>query len=80
MTLSKIAFMNLWLEVCPNFLANLIASLIIIGLSSLVWEISYNAKYKIDNSIPPILENGIFENTEIHFKYSCSKNLILWNQ
>ena len=60
--------MNLWLEFCPNFLASFMASFIIIGLSSFEWKISYSAKYKIDNSISPILENGIFENFEMHSK------------
>ena len=39
-----------------KLLANLMASFIIIGLSSLVSENSYNAKYKMDNSIPPFLK------------------------
>nr|AAV34490.1 unknown [uncultured proteobacterium RedeBAC7D11] len=43
------------------------------GLSNLDSEISYNAKYKIDNSISPILEVGIFENLLMIPMNFCSR-------
>nr|ADD93892.1 hypothetical protein [uncultured marine bacterium MedDCM-OCT-S08-C1463] len=46
------------------------------GLSNLVSEISYNAKYKIDNSISPILEVGIFENLPMISMKFCSRPFI----
>ena len=47
-----------------------------IGLSNLDCEISYKAKYKIDSSISPILEAGIFENLFMVSKKFCSRLLI----
>ena len=47
-----------------------------IGLSNLDCEISYKAKYKIDSSISPILEVGIFENLLMVSMNFCSRLLI----
>ena len=47
-----------------------------IGLSNLDCEISYKAKYKIDSSISPILEVGIFENILMVSKKFCSRLFI----
>ncbi len=43
------------------------------GLSNLDCEISYKAKYKIESSISPILEVGIFENLRMISKKFCSR-------
>ena len=47
-----------------------------IGLSNLDCEISYKAKYKIDSSISPILEVGMFENLLMVSKKFCSRLLM----